>query len=98
MKQYNTPHRRHVVKTRMIEEEYQDFAQRFAAYNINQAEFIRKVIIRATIRLIVQVSSVNDELLSMCSPVRFTGDNFRKETAQERLERLKKLMGVPTKP
>ena len=27
-----------------------------------------------------------------CAPVRFTGSNFRKQTAQEKLERLKQLM------
>ena len=35
---------------------------------------------------------IYDRLLSMCAPVRFTGSNFRKETAQEKLERLKQLM------
>jgi len=28
----------------------------------------------------------------MCSPVRFTGSNFRKATAQEKMGQLKKLM------
>jgi len=28
----------------------------------------------------------------MCAPVRFTGGNFRRETAQAKLERLKNLM------
>lgn len=35
---------------------------------------------------------IYDRLTSMCAPVRFTGINFRKETAQEKLERLKQLM------
>ena len=35
---------------------------------------------------------IYDRLTSMCAPVRFTGSNFRKETAQEKLERLKQLM------
>ena len=34
---------------------------------------------------------IYDRLTSMCAPVRFTGSNFRKETAQEKLERLKQL-------
>ena len=34
----------------------------------------------------------HDRLTSMCAPVRFTGSNFQKETAQEKLERLKQLM------
>ena len=35
---------------------------------------------------------IYDRLTSMCAPVRFTGSNFRKETAQEKLERFKQLM------
>ena len=33
-KRYNTPHRSRVVKTRMTEEEYAEFAERLSAYNI----------------------------------------------------------------
>ena len=63
-KRYNTPHRSHVVKTRMTEEEYADFTERLKNYDMSQAEFIRQAITRATIRPIVTVSPVNDELLS----------------------------------
>ena len=63
-KKYNTPHRRHVVKTRLSDEEYADFTERLAAYEISQSEFIRQAITRATIRPIVTVSPVNDELLA----------------------------------
>ena len=63
-KRYNTPHRSRVVKTRMTEEEYAEFAERLSAYNMSQAEFIRQAITGATIRPVVHVSSVNDELLS----------------------------------
>ena len=48
-KKYNTPHRRHVVKTRMTDEEYADFTGRLAAYEISQSEFIRQAIRKATI-------------------------------------------------
>ena len=34
MKRYNTPHRSRVVKTRMTEEEYAEFAERLSAYNM----------------------------------------------------------------
>ena len=61
-KKYNTPHRRHVVKTRMTDEEYADFTGRLAAYEISQSEFIRQ-----TIRPIVTVSPVNDGLLAALS-------------------------------
>ena len=63
-KKYNTPHRSHVVKTRMTEEEYADFTERLKHYDMSQAEFIRQAITRATIRPIITVSPVNDELLS----------------------------------
>ena len=41
-KKYNTPHRCHVVKTRMTEEEYADFTERLKHYDMSQAEFIRQ--------------------------------------------------------
>ena len=63
-KRYNTPHRSRVVKTRMTEEEYAEFAQRLSACNMSQAEFIRQAITGAAIRPIITVSPVNDELLS----------------------------------
>lgn len=47
-KKYNTPHRCHVVKTRMTEEEYADFTERLKHYDMSQAEFIRQAITRAT--------------------------------------------------
>ena len=63
-KQYDTPRRKRVVKTRLTEEEYADFAARLAPYGISQSEFIRRAIRGATIRPVVTVSPVNDELLS----------------------------------
>ena len=63
-KRYNTPHRSHVVKTRLTAEEYADFTERLAPYGISQSEFLRQAIRRTTIRPVLHVSSVNDELLS----------------------------------
>ena len=63
-KRYNTPHRSHVVKTRLTDEEYTDFTGRLAAYEISQSEFIRQAITKAVIRPVVTVSPVNDELLA----------------------------------
>ena len=63
-KRYNTPHRNRVVKTRMTEEEYAEFAERLSACNMSQAEFIRQAITGAAIRPIITVSPVNDELLA----------------------------------
>ena len=53
MKRYNTPHRSRVVKTRMTEEEYAEFAERLSACNMSQAEFIRQAITGAAIRPII---------------------------------------------
>ncbi|MCD7865804.1 MAG: plasmid mobilization relaxosome protein MobC [Clostridiales bacterium] len=63
-RRYNTPHRTHVVKTRMNDEEYADFKERLSTYGMSQSEFIRQSITRATIRPVIQVSPVNDELLA----------------------------------
>ena len=63
-KTYNTPKRKCVVKTRLTEEEYAEFAERLSAYNMSQAEFIRQAITGAAIRPIITVSPVNDELLA----------------------------------
>jgi len=35
---------------------------------------------------------IYDRLLEMCAPIRFSGENFRKITAQDKLDRLKNLM------
>ena len=48
-KRYDTPHRSRVVKTRMTEEEYADFAARFAPYGISQSEFIRRAVQGASV-------------------------------------------------
>ena len=63
-KKYNTPHRSRVVKTRLSEKEYADFTERLAPYGISQSEFLRQAIRRATIRPVIHVSAVNDELLA----------------------------------
>ena len=51
-------------KTRLSEEEYADFTERLAPYGISQSEFLRQAIRRTTIRPVVHVSAVNDELLA----------------------------------
>ena len=63
-KKYNTPHRSRVVKTRLSEDEYADFTARLAPYGISQSEFLRQAIRRTTMRPVIHVSAVNDELLS----------------------------------
>ena len=71
-KKYNTPHRSRVVKTRLSEEEYADFTARLAPYGISQSEFIRQAITGATVKPIIIVSPVNDELLAAVG--RLTGE------------------------
>ena len=63
-KRCNTPHRSHVIKTRLSDEEYADFTKRLAPYGISQSEFLRQAIRQAAIRPVIHVSAVNDELLS----------------------------------
>ena len=63
-KHYNTPHRDHIIKTRMTEEEHADFMERLAAYDMNQSEFIRQAITGVTVKPVIKVSAVNDELLA----------------------------------
>ena len=66
-KKYNTPHRSRVIKTRLTEEEYADFAKRLTVYGMNQSEFLRQSITGAPIRPIIHVSPVNEELLAALS-------------------------------
>ena len=51
-------------ETRLSEDEYADFTARLAPYGISQSEFLRQAIRRTTIRPVIHVSAVNDELLS----------------------------------
>ena len=64
MKKYNTPHRRRVIKTRLTEEEYAEFSERVTLCKMSQAEFIRQALTKSSIRPVITVSPVNDELLS----------------------------------
>ena len=64
MKRYNTPHRSRVIKTRLTEEEYAEFSERVSLCKMSQAEFIRQALIKSSIRPVITVSPVNDELLS----------------------------------
>mgnify|MGYP000426456976 CR=1 FL=1 len=63
MKRYNTPHRHRVIKTRLTEEEYAEFSERVTLCKMSQAEFIRQALIKSSIRPVITVSPVNDELL-----------------------------------
>ena len=66
-KNYNTPKRTHLVKTRLDDAEYEEFLKRIELYGMNQSEFIRQSISGATVKPIITVHPVNDELLSALS-------------------------------
>ena len=71
-KRYNTPHRTRIIKTRVTEEEHADFMERLTAYGMSQSEFIRQAITGATVKPIITVSPINDELLAAVG--RLTGE------------------------
>ena len=63
-KTYNTPKRHHIVKTRLNDEEYENFQRRLEVYGMNQSAFIRKALSDAIIRPVIVASLVNDDLLA----------------------------------
>ena len=62
-KQYNTTKRTFVVKTRMTEEEHEDFMKTLNACGMSQAEFLRQAITGAPIKPIVNVGCIDDKFL-----------------------------------
>ena len=71
-KRYSTPHRTRTIKTRMTEEEHADFMERLTAYGMSQSEFIRQAIRGVTVKPIITVSPITDELLAAVG--RLTGE------------------------
>ena len=63
-KPYNTPHRTHVVKTRLTDEEHELFLNQCRTYSISQSEMLRQAMTRLQIKPVIHVSAVNDELLA----------------------------------
>ena len=63
-KPYNTPHRTHVVKTRLTDEEHELFLNRCRTYGISQSEMLRQSMTRLQKKPVIHVSAVNDELLA----------------------------------
>ena len=62
-KNYNTPKRTFVVKTRLTEEEHADFLQVLKNCRMSQAEFIRQAITGVPIKPIVNVGCIDDKFL-----------------------------------
>ena len=52
------------IKTRLTEEEYAEFSERVTLCKMSQSEYIRQALIKSSIRPVITVSPVNDELLS----------------------------------
>ena len=63
-KPYNTPHRTHVVKTRLTDEEHELFLNQCRTYGISQSEMLRQTMTRLQIKPVIHVSAVNDGLLA----------------------------------
>ena len=63
-KPYNTPHRTHVVKTRLSDEEHELFLNQCRTYGISQSEMLRQSMTRLQIKPVIHVSAVNDGLLA----------------------------------
>ena len=63
-KKYNTPHRSHVIKTRLSDEEYEEFLERCRIYDIPQAEMIRSALTKLQIYPIIKATTVSDQYLS----------------------------------
>ena len=63
-KQYDTPRRKRVVKTRLTDEEHELFLNQCRTYGISQSEMLRQSMTRLQIKPVIHVSAVNDELLS----------------------------------
>lgn len=63
-KRYNTPHRTHLIKAMLTEEEFADVSERCRIYGLSQAELIRQSLENVAIHPIIKVSVVDDKLLS----------------------------------
>lgn len=66
-KTYNTPHRKCIVKTRLTEEEREDFEERCKTYSLSQSEYLRQAILYGKISTTIKVTSNNEEMLTAIS-------------------------------
>ena len=62
-KTYQTPHRTHIVKTRLSEEEYEEFHHRCDVYQVSQSEWLRQLIRTGRVHTIIRATLTSDELL-----------------------------------
>ena len=66
-KTYNTPHRGCIVKTRLTEEERQDFEEKCRALSISQSEYLRQAIFFGKVSTTIKVTANNEEMLTAVS-------------------------------
>ena len=80
---------------------YVTFFQLFLLYNVIDSRYRSGKPLIVTTNLTLEElqnpedtahARIYDRLLEMCAPIRFSGENFRKATAQDKLARLKNLM------
>ena len=76
-KRYNTPHRSRIVKTRMTEEEYAEFAERLSAYNMSQALHSLPEEKRETVLLYYFFDMSEREIAKFCNLSRTTVQSRR---------------------
>ena len=62
-KKYNTPHREHVIKTRLSEEEYEAFKKQCELSRLSQSEYLRKLISGKKVETVIRLGGVNQEFL-----------------------------------
>ena len=62
-RKYNTPHREHVVKTRLSEEEYAAFKKQCDLSRLSQSEYLRKLISGQKVETVIRIGGVNQEFL-----------------------------------
>ena len=91
-KPYNTPHRTHVVKTRLTDEEHELFLNQCRTYGISQSEMLRQSMTRLQIKPVIHVSAVNDELLSAIG--KLTAEYGRAYLNGEQLPDIAPLSGI----
>ena len=66
-KTYNTPHRKCVVKTRLTEEERQDFEEKCRTYSLSQSDYLRQAIFYGKVSATIKVSAGSEEMLTAVS-------------------------------
>lgn len=66
-KSYNTPHRECIVKTRLTEEERQDFEEKCKTFFISQSEYLRQAIFFGKVSTTIKVVANNEEMLTAVS-------------------------------